>query len=57
MQTNWQTVWGAHLLETYTPILRAAGQKLVMQQAINVLTMREKVLTDRIFTPNTLMEF
>ncbi len=30
---------------------------MVTQQAINVLTIEEKVSTDRVFTPTALMEF
>jgi hypothetical protein len=42
--------------ETYTPIPTRAQQRMVTQQAINVLTIQEKVSTERIFTPNALME-
>ena len=43
--------------KTYSPFPSAARQKMVTQQAINILTIQEQVSADRIFTPNTLMVF
>jgi hypothetical protein len=40
-----------------TPIPCGARQRVVTQQAINVLTIQEKVSTNRAFTPTALMEF
>ncbi len=42
---------------TITPIPSRARQRVVMQQAINVLTIQEKVATNNAFTLKTLMEF
>ncbi len=42
---------------TFTPIPSGARQRVVTQQAINVLTIQEKVATNNAFTPKTLMEF
>ncbi len=42
---------------TFTPIPNGMRQRVVTQQAINVLTIQEKVSTDRAFTPTALMEF
>ncbi len=42
---------------TFTPIPSGVRQRVVTQQAINVLTIQEKVSTDRVFTPTALMEF
>ena len=39
---------------TYTPIPSRAQQKIVTRQAINVLTMMEKVSVDNIFVPRNL---
>ncbi len=41
----------------FTPIPSGARQRVVTQQAINVLTIQEKVSTNRAFTPTALMEF
>jgi hypothetical protein len=43
--------------KTYSPLPSAARQKMVTQQAINILTIQEQVSTERIFTPNALMVF
>jgi hypothetical protein len=42
---------------TFTPIPSGARQRVVTQQAVNVLTIQEKVSMDRVFTPTALMEF
>ncbi len=42
---------------TFTLIPSGARQRVVMQQAINVLTIQEMVATNNAFTPKTLMEF
>jgi hypothetical protein len=42
---------------TFIPIPSGARQRVVMQQAINVLTIQEKVATNNAFKPTTLMEF
>ncbi len=42
---------------TFTPIPSGARQRVVTQQAINVLTIQEKVSTKRAFTPTALMDF
>ncbi len=42
---------------TFTTIPSGARQRVVTQQAINVLTIQEKVATNNAFTPKTLMEF
>jgi hypothetical protein len=39
----------------YTAIPRGARQRLVTQQAINVLTIQEKVSLDKMYTPQALM--
>ncbi len=41
----------------FTPIPSGARQRVVTQQAINVLAIQEKVSTNRAFTPTALMEF
>ena len=41
---------------TCTPIQTRAQQRMVTQQAINVLTIQELVSTERIFTQNARME-
>jgi hypothetical protein len=41
---------------TFTPIPSRARQRVVTQQAINVLTIHEKATTNDVFTPKTLME-
>ncbi len=41
----------------FTPIPSGARQRVVTQQAINVLTIQEKVSINRVFTPTALMEF
>jgi len=41
--------------QTYTAIPRGARQRLVTQQAINVLTMQEEVSLDTMYTPQALM--
>ena len=43
--------------KTYSPLPSAARQKMVTQQAINILTIQEQVSTERIFLPNALMVF
>ena len=43
--------------ETYTPIPSSVRCRMVTKQAINVLTIQEQVATERIFTPNALMQF
>ncbi len=42
---------------TFTLIPSGARQRVVTQQAINVLTIQEKVATNNAFMPKTLMEF
>ncbi len=42
---------------TFNPIPSGARQKMVMQRAINVLTIQEQVATNETFTPNSLMQF
>ncbi len=41
--------------QTYTAIPRGAWQRLVTQQAINVLTVQEEVSLDTMYTPQGLM--
>ncbi len=41
--------------QTYTAIPRGAWQRLVTQQAINVLTIQEEVFLDTMYTPQALM--
>jgi hypothetical protein len=42
---------------TFNPIPSGARQRMVTQQAINVLTIQEQVATNEAFTPNSLMQF
>jgi hypothetical protein len=58
-QNNTCTVDSIHNTSptTFTPIPSGARQRVVTRQAINVLTIQEKVSTNRAFTPTTLMEF
>jgi hypothetical protein len=51
------TIWATPPPVTFTPIQSRARQRVVMQQAINVLTIQEKVATNNAFTLKTLMEF
>ncbi len=51
------TIWATPPPITFTPIPSGARQRVVMQQAINVLTIKEKVATNTTFMPKTLMEF
>ncbi len=50
-------IWATPPPVTFTPITSGARQRVVMQQAINVLTIQEKVATNKAFMPKTLMEF
>jgi hypothetical protein len=53
-QSKWNAI-PAKLPQTYTAIPRGARQKLVAQQAINVLTIQEEVSLDTMYTPQAMM--
>jgi hypothetical protein len=52
--SKWNAI-PAKLPQTYTAIPSGAWQRLVTQQAINVLTIQEEVSLDTMYTPQAMM--